>query len=366
MKEAPAARRTYLDVLRGIAVLIMIEAHVIDSWTRPSDRASRAFGESLILGGFGAPLFLFLAGIGIAMSAGSKARRLGGTWPASWAVQKRGLQIFALALLFRFQSFVLSHAPAWTMLKVDILNIMGLTMIAAAALWALGPGMVGRIVVFSIATGVLVFVTPIVRNITALGDLPDWLEAYLRPVPGLTNFTFFPWAAFLMAGAILGVMLDAARTAGADRRANLTFGLAGVVTAVVAHQSSFLPPFHPRSSYWTTSASFFFLRLGLMMVALAVAWLWEQRPTAGRRWSPLQTMGQSSLFIYWVHVELVYGLVAYPVKGVFSLGGAWVALGVFCLLMLWVTVWKERIVRKYRDKRDLRLKLDRRLQALMF
>ena len=45
-----AARRTYLDVLRGVAVLIMIEAHVIDSWTTAADRGSRAFGRSLILG----------------------------------------------------------------------------------------------------------------------------------------------------------------------------------------------------------------------------------------------------------------------------------------------------------------------------
>ena len=70
----PAARRTYLDMLRGVAVLVMIEAHVIDSWTRVADRRSQAFYKSLILGGFGAPLFLFLAGVAVAMSAGSKAR----------------------------------------------------------------------------------------------------------------------------------------------------------------------------------------------------------------------------------------------------------------------------------------------------
>ena len=117
----PAARRTYLDVLRGVAVLIMIEAHVIDSWTRETDRHSRAFGESLILGGFGAPLFLFLAGVGVAMSAGSKSRRLAGDDRAAAAiVARRGLQIFGLAFIFRFQSFVLSNAPAWTLLKVDI------------------------------------------------------------------------------------------------------------------------------------------------------------------------------------------------------------------------------------------------------
>ena len=39
-----AARRTYLDCLRGVAVLIMIEAHVIDSWTRVADVSRRRSG----------------------------------------------------------------------------------------------------------------------------------------------------------------------------------------------------------------------------------------------------------------------------------------------------------------------------------
>ena len=34
-------RRTYLDVLRGLAVLMMIEAHVIDSWTRVANAGRR-------------------------------------------------------------------------------------------------------------------------------------------------------------------------------------------------------------------------------------------------------------------------------------------------------------------------------------
>src|SRR5260370_25359 len=114
---APPGGPTYLEVLRGVAVLIMIEAHVLDSWTRAAARRSRAFGESLILGGFGAPLFLFLAGIAVAMSAGSKARRTGDTRGAVRAVQRRGLEIFLLAFVFRFQSFVLSHSPAWALLK---------------------------------------------------------------------------------------------------------------------------------------------------------------------------------------------------------------------------------------------------------
>ncbi len=365
---APATRRSYLDVLRGVAVLVMIEAHVIDSWTRAADRRSRAFGESLILGGFGAPLFLFLAGIGVVMSAGSKARRSGDPAAASLAVQKRGLEIFALAFLFRLQSWVLGGftAPAWTMLKVDILNIMGPAMVAAALLWWLGRVPVTRLALFTFAAIGVVLVTPTIRHIAVLAVLPDYLEAYLRPLPGLANFTFYPWMAFVLAGAAVGVILDAAQEPSSDRRANIALGVAGAAIAMGAYQASFLPPLDPRSAFWTTSASFFFLRLGVMIVALSLAWLWEQRPSAGRRWSPIQLLGRTSLFVYWVHVELVYGLISRPLHGAFPLAGAWVAVSVVSLCMLLLAAQKERLVDKYRRSRQLPLKLRHKAQALMF
>ena len=366
--NAPAGRRTYLDVLRGIAVLIMIEAHVIDAWTHASDRSSRAFGQSLILGGFGAPLFLFLAGIGVVLSAGSKARRSGDPAAASRAVQKRGLQIFGLAFLFRLQSYVLSGftAPAWTLLKVDILNVMGPAMIAGAVLWLVGRTPIRRVALFVAAVVTVVLLTPVIRNIGALAALPNALEGYLRPIPGLTNFTFFPWLAFVLAGAVVGVILDAAQTASHDRRANIALGVGGGVLAVAAYQASFFPPLHPRSAFWTTSASFFFLRLGLMIVTLWLTWLWDQRPAKGRRWSPLQLLGQTSLFVYWVHVELVYGLVSRPLHGAFPLWGAWVAWAAVSVAMLGLAWQKERLADKYRRTRELRGKLSQKAQALMF
>jgi uncharacterized membrane protein len=339
---AEPGRRTYLDVLRGVAVLVMIEAHVIDSWTRVADRRSRGFGESLILGGFGAPLFLFLAGVAVAMSAGSKARRTGDSRAAVRAVQRRGLEIFLLAFVFRFQSFVLSHSPAWAMLKIDILNIMGPSIILAATLWGVFRTARARIIAFAVATVAIVWSTPIIRQTDALAALSDSLEGYIRPIPNLTNFTFFPWMAFLTAGALMGVILDAARSAEVDRRVNVGFGVAGLLIAVAAYKASFLPPLWVRSSFWTTSSSFFFLRLGLMIAAIGAAYLWEQRPTAGRRWSPLQVLGRSSLFIYWIHVELVYGAISRPLHGAFSLRGAWIGLVLFWLLMVLAAVGKDR------------------------
>ena len=48
-------RREYLDWLRGVAVLLMIEAHLFDSWTAAPDRDSRAFGVLMMRRRRGAP-----------------------------------------------------------------------------------------------------------------------------------------------------------------------------------------------------------------------------------------------------------------------------------------------------------------------
>ena len=118
MTSAPV-RHAYLDWVRGVAVLIMIEAHVLDAWTHAADRTRFAFGRAMTIGGFGAPLFLFLAGVAVVLSAESKVRKTS-DFGSSWAaVQKRGWQIFGLAFLFRLQSYILSGGySAVSLLKV--------------------------------------------------------------------------------------------------------------------------------------------------------------------------------------------------------------------------------------------------------
>ena len=55
---------------RGSCAL-MIEAHTSDAWTRlsPSVRRTIAFRDATVLGGFAAPLFLWLAGLAVVLAA---------------------------------------------------------------------------------------------------------------------------------------------------------------------------------------------------------------------------------------------------------------------------------------------------------
>ena len=339
----PPMRRRYLDWLRGLAVLVMIEAHVLDSWTRVDQRDSMLFGWSMIVGGFGAPLFLFLAGLSVALSAGSKWRRHNDQRAAARAVMRRGLEIFGLAFLFRVQALVVSWGSWMSLLKVDILNVMGPSIVAAAALWGAARSVRGRLLLFALATLVVSTLTPLVRAAGFLYPLPDPIEGYLRPRPGFTNFAIFPWTAFVFSGAFIGVLIDEARTHETESRLNRRIALGGVTLAGGAFAGSYLPSVLPNSQFWTSSPSFFLIRTGILITAVGLAYAWSLRPRSIGSWSPLEQIGRTSLFIYWIHIELIYGLMVRPLHKSMTLGEAWIGVIAFSLLMIIASLVKERV-----------------------
>ena len=341
-----AGRHAYLDRVRGLAVLIMIEAHVLDSWTRIADRSHPAFGYAMMLGGLGAPLFLFLAGVAVVLSAESKCRKTGDVAGAWNAVQKRGWQVFGLAFLFRLQSYILSGGfSATSLLKVDILNIMGPAIALAAIAGRAVTSARTRAVVFALSAGGIAMLTPIVRTTLLLDWLPDPIEWYFRPTPGRTNFTLFPWAGFVFAGAVVGVVVNGIRTADRAFRVQMGLATAAVLLAFLAYGTSFLPSIYAKSEFWTSSPTFFFLRAGLLALLLPLAFLWDRGPWRGAisRWSPVEALGRASLFVYWVHVEMVYGFLSRPLRRSLSLGEVLVAYALFTVFLLALVMLKDRL-----------------------
>jgi uncharacterized membrane protein len=342
-------RREYLDWLRGLAVLLMIAAHLLDSWTAEPDRRSSIYGVILFIAGLGSPLFLFLAGVSVGLSAGSKLRRLGNAAAAATAVARRGVEIFGLAFLFRLQSWILGWSSNPNdLLKVDILNIMGPSIVLAAFLWRTVRTSRARFLLLLIAGTAMALLTPVIRTLS-FGILPDPVRAYFVPVPGLSSFIFFPWTAFVMVGTCIGVLIDGA-TADRERRLNAGLGAMGSLVAAVAYAASYLPSAFANSSFWTTSPAYFFLRAGIVTVGIGAAYAWTSRYVTEGRWSPVIQLGRTSLFIYWIHVELVYGLISRPLHHTLTLAQASIAYVSFTLLMLLCSMAKDRVVTWHRSR----------------
>jgi uncharacterized membrane protein len=335
------SRRAYLDWLRGVAVLIMIEAHTLDSWTQAADRARGAYKWSIVVGGFGAPIFLFLAGIAIALAAGSRLRKGMRDAETAALTRRRGWQIFGLALLFRLQSALLGGGGLQSVLKVDILNVMGLAMLAAAVLWGLGQRTSWRAMLLSGGALAAAMLTPVIRGTTRLDWMPDPIEAYFRPIPGLTGFALFPWAGFVLAGGAIGLWLDAAQTPRDERRVIVALSWLGPALVVAGYATALLPSIYRESSFWTSSPTFFVLRLGVLTAAIPIAYAWT---SVARGRSPIQELGIASLFVYWIHVEMVYGVLSSPIHRRLMFEQTLLAFVVFSVFLYGLVLLKDRVL----------------------
>ena len=346
-------RRRYIDWARAVAILVMIEAHTLDAWTLPSVRRSIAFRDAQILGGFAAPLFLWLAGVSLVLSASSAQRRLGSRAAAVDAVCRRGLEVYLLAFLFRLQGFIVTPGGSpVSLFRVDILNIMGPAIVAAAIVWGLVKRTDALVASYAVIAVAFAMLTPTVRATPLVDRLPMWIQWHIRPSGDMTLFTAFPWAGFVFAGAAVGALLAATGDSSAERRLQVWLAAAGAAAVAVGFYTASLPTIYSRSSFWTSSPTWFAIRLGVLMLAFAAIYALAQIAEWRRvELAPLTRFGRSSLFVYWIHVELVYGYASWPLHGKLPLWGTAIAFVIFSVLMYKAIDVRDRAVRWFTARR---------------
>lgn len=349
--RAPS-RRAYIDWMRGVSVLFMIEAHTFDAWTLTAERSRPVYFWVTFIGGLAAPMFLFLAGVSVTMAGAARARRTGDRLAAARSVQRRGWEIFGLAFLFRLQAFLLSPgATVKGIFKADILNIMGPAIVAAAWLWGRIATRRSRLIACGVLACAFAYAAPLVRHATWVAWLPDPIEWYIRPLPRMSVFTFFPWVGYVFAGAFVGELINAQGDAAAEWRINRRLFAAGAGLLAGGYGATLLPSLYPAgwSEFWTTSPTYYAMKIGIMLMVMGVAFIYVQQPFAAAprnpAWSPMLEFGRSSLFVYWIHVELAYGIFTWPIHRRLTLEQSLTAFLAFTALMFGASVLKTRLLR---------------------
>ena len=315
-------------------MLLMIEAHVVDAWTRPAARHGALYRDVVVLGGFAAPLFLWLAGLSAVLAA-TRASSENGRAAAVEAVCRRGLEIFVLAFFFRLQAFVVTPGSyPVSLFHVDILNVMGPAIVFTALAWGAGRTRDGAVLSCALAAALVAMATPIVRESAAVDALPIWVQWYVRPSGDHSMFNLFPWAGFVLAGGACGALVADVRRGAAERRLQATLAIAGSVLVAFGFVAAGRPSIYRVSSFWTSSPTWFLIRLGVLVVALSIVYALSQSAEgfdSERDW--LGRLGRHSLFVYWIHVELVYGYLTWPIHHRLPLWGAAVGFVLFSALM---------------------------------
>jgi len=322
-------RRAYIDWLRGIAVLSMIEWHVIDAWSIRDGRDGAVWTIIRMVGGFAAPLFLFLAGVAVPMAIAAYERR-GRTRPqAAWAVQKRGWQVFLIAHLFRVQSFLLNpNGRWWGLFKPDILNILGLGLAGTSFLSGRATSPSRRIWFLLVPALAILVLTPFSRGWWWPTLLAPRLEAYIRPAANLGVFSLFPWVAYVPIGAFIGSLIAEAKTELDEVRLLKTLAIIGAFVVIPGTAASWIGPVEKAWS-WLGHPIVVLNTSAYMVLGLAASW-WLVKRQPERAVAPLLLLGRTSLFVYWVHVEIAYGVVSYPLHSALTL--PWAVFGFLAVL----------------------------------
>src|SRR5688572_18842620 len=123
-------RVVYLDWMRGLAAVIMLQGHVLEGWLRPEDRTGEWFWLSQFLGGLPAPIFLFLVGTSLALVLDRMRAKGASGVQMAVTVLRRGGWILLLAYAFRVEQFLMWYPgpPLSDLLRVDILNCISVCM----------------------------------------------------------------------------------------------------------------------------------------------------------------------------------------------------------------------------------------------
>ncbi|MCB9667203.1 MAG: DUF1624 domain-containing protein [Myxococcales bacterium] len=387
-------RKDYIDVLRGMAVGSMLIWHTASSWVVPAAHTGLAWSLLRSIGGMGAPLFLLLAGVSIAL----KPNRF--ISPGiDMGLVHRGLQIMLLGYLLRLQMWLidssalfhpvgwqcyvpllLGFAAAWQtlaqwralhqqrisliqsarllgwaslallslwvgyarvaqlfparwngLLRVDVLQIIGVSLVLVAVLITY----VRRPMVWiALAVMVTLLAWPLAHVLP--GPFPAPLAAYFArwPLHGerqMAMFPLFPWFAYLLVGLTAGRWIQSKSTSSAL----LWLAPLGLLGAYLTGETRMLAHDLMTGVLALTHT----LRVSYrVFVATAL--------TAGAygasRWAralamPLRMYGQTSLLIYWVHLEFAFGKAARLFRPCESLGEWAVKLAALALLMLGVS-----------------------------
>ena len=359
MNPPPTAkfRLAYIDWMRGLACVLMFQTHCYDSWLGGAARQSKFFMYSQLGGTFPAPLFLFLAGISFALVTEKLRQKNLPSAQIARTTIRRGAEIFCFGLAFRLQEYVIAWgwAPKSDLLRVDILNTIGISMMLMGVLCWIVLRFCGALadegspstreqwilIATALATALTIsLLTPLLWTTWRPRFLPWPLESYIDGVHNLGTpqawlFPIFPWTAFAFAGLAVGFLLQTPFAKARGTALFFSLGGAGLVLIELSRWLDSLPVnIYPVYDYWHTSPNFFLIRLGMLMVILTASYAWCRWGAAQWGFSPLIQLGQASLLVYWVHIEFVYGRLSILPKRAQSIGTASGGLLVISVAML--------------------------------
>ena len=292
----------------------MIQGHTFEALLDLKVRTNTLFFVHDFFHGFVAPMFLFASGVAFGIATFKKweehikpskhvARRIG---------KFVGLLAIGYALHLPYLSFhkllyESTYTDVTTFLQVDALHCIAITLlILQIAVFIIKDER--KFMFFTLMMGIsVILISPVMWSIDFKSFVPLWFAAYLNLCVN-SWFPLFPWSGYLMMGTVFAWYFINAK----EHRHAVQLMQKLVVWGVATFTISFILvnlPFqiYPPHDVWKANPLIVTARLGFVAVVTSGVFFAEHSMKI-KQTIP-QLMGRESLFIYIVHLVIIYGSV---------------------------------------------------------
>lgn len=357
-------RYLFIDLYRTAVIILMLEGHVFRAFLPASVQRNPFFQIHEFFHGLSAPAFLFGAGLTFVIST-RKRWEAYHHWdpPLARRLRRFVLVIFlGLAMHLPYYSFrkvMLDLKPdeILQLFQFDVLHCIGIGLLSLHGLifFFKRESRFYSLVISSVI--IVCFTTPLFWEIDFLRYLHPAVSQMFNGNHG-SPFPLFPYVGFLYAGVIVSWEFLVAVEKQAERRYFYWLSVAGMSFIILGFVSDQLPwRVYANYNYWFTSPNYFLVRLGSLMVIISGMWYLSRGINRAKK--IFTVLGIESLFVYVLHLLVLYGSSMNPglnMQMIFGLDRtlgetALLFTGLLILMLISASLWdhvKQRHILYYR------------------
>jgi uncharacterized membrane protein len=312
-QEKKKNRIIFIDLMRALAVLMMVQGHTVDTFLADSYRTfdSPLFTLWWSIRGLTAPIFLFTAG-----TVFTYLLRLNQVPFNENPRVKKGVKRFFLLIFIAY--FMRYPTPYVVYFKevtdyqwknffaIDVLHLIAFGILFVVGLSYIGEKFKLRDqILFPLAALISFVLYAPFSKINWVSFLPMPVAGYFYQETG-SLFPLVPWTGFVFSGAFLGSYLAHNPDAFKSRTFSVRLLYTGLFFLAFSGIGNALEvAFYGESNFWTTSPNLVFFRLGIVIllnsIVSYIALKFHNIPKL------LMQIGRNSLPIYVVHIIILYG-----------------------------------------------------------
>jgi uncharacterized membrane protein len=340
-----AHRVIFIDLMRAIAVLQMVQGHTISVFLSQDSRNAELplYAIWYFFRGMTAPIFMFTAGTVFTYLFKSVHKSFSENYRVKKGV-RRAFLLILLGYLLRYPTWKIVDfsdvtTDKWqTFFAVDVLQLIGLSLlILLLILFIIEKLKLNYTITFVVSATLIFLLSPFIETINWNALLPAPLAAYFYSGSG-SLFPLFPFAGYVIAGGVLGSYLAQNPMVFKTSRFSLILAIFGSAFTLIALLSALiLKTLNIQIIDPQAEPNTILFRMGFVLLLTAVVSYISIR--VNKIPQLIILAGRNTLLIYVVHLVILYGSAWSPGLDIlwgYSFSG-WQAFGAALIMITLMT-----------------------------